>query len=122
MVLRLFNPTPAQEANSLYHVANKLYHQIKATIAAMPIVMPPGAAIAGVYATVDATRGVWKAPANTSLRFIRKPTVAISDDAQENLNVHTTGKSVNAIRSFSGKGILVWERARSPGTTTNGAT
>ena len=25
-----------------------------------------------------------------------------------NLNVHSTGKSVNAIREFSGKGILIW--------------
>ncbi|WP_126247627.1 phage tail sheath family protein [Chitinophaga rhizosphaerae] len=108
MVLRIFNPTPATEQNSLYHVANKLYHQIKNTIADMPVVMPPSSTIAGVYCTVDATRGVWKAPANTSLRFVRKPMVTLSDDAQENLNVHTTGKSVNAIRSFSGKGILVW--------------
>src|SRR5690606_17988716 len=26
----------------------------------------------------------------------------------QDLNVHTTGKSINAIRSFTGKGILVW--------------
>jgi hypothetical protein len=74
----------------------------------MPIVLPPSSTLAGVYATVDSTRGVWKAPANISLRLIRRPTVALDDAAQENLNVHTTGKSVNAIRTFTGKGILVW--------------
>ena len=32
----------------------------------------------------------------------------MDDASQSNLNVHTTGKSVNAIRFFSGKGVLVW--------------
>ena len=108
-VLRILEPADAaEEAMSLYHRANQLYHQIKDAIAAMPMVLPPSPAIAGVYATVDSTRGVWKAPANISLRFVRRPSVLLDDADQENLNVHTTGKSVNAIRSFIGKGILVW--------------
>ncbi|RPD38903.1 phage tail sheath family protein [Chitinophaga barathri] len=108
-VLRIFEPAnAAAEARSLYHVANKLYHEIKNTITAMPLVLPPSSTIAGIYATVDGTRGVWKAPANVSLRFVRRPMVAVDDASQENLNVHTTGKSVNAIRTFSGKGVLVW--------------
>jgi len=80
----------------------------KNAIAGMPVVMPPSSAVAGIYATVDSTRGVWKAPANISLRFVRRPTVNVDDAIQENLNIHTTGKSVNAIRAFTGKGILVW--------------
>ncbi|GAA0560468.1 phage tail sheath family protein [Chitinophaga japonensis] len=98
----------ADETRSLYHLANNLYHQVKASIAAMPLILPPGSTMAGVYAGIDATRGVWKAPANTSLNFVKRPTVAIDEALQENLNVHTTGKSVNAIRSFTGKGVLVW--------------
>jgi phage tail sheath protein FI len=107
-VLRLFNPAPADEARSLYHLANGLYHQIKSAIAGMPVVMAPGSAIAGVYATVDASRGVWKAPANISLRRVIRPTVILDDSDQEDLNIHGTGKSINAIRSFTGKGVLVW--------------
>jgi phage tail sheath protein FI len=108
-VLRVIEPAnAADESRSLYHRANRLYHQIKDAIAAMPMVLPPSSTIAGVYATVDSTRGVWKAPANISVRLVRRPMVAIDDAAQENLNVHTTGKSVNAIRTFTGKGILVW--------------
>lgn len=108
-VLRVLNPANAtDEARSIYHIANGLYHVIKNTIASMPLVLPPSSAIAGVYATIDATRGVWKAPANYSLRLIRRPTVVIDNPMQDNLNIHTTGKSVNAIRSFTGKGILVW--------------
>ncbi len=71
--------------------------------------MPPCAAIAGVYASVDRDRGVWKAPANVSLNSVIKPAVKISQDQQGEYNVDVNaGKSVNIIRSFTGKGVLVW--------------
>lgn len=108
-VLRIAEPADAtEEGQSLFHVANSLYHDIRASINAMPLVLPPSSTMAGVYARVDSTRGVWKAPANVSLSAVRRPTVAVDDDMQDNLNVHTTGKSVNAIRTFAGKGTLVW--------------
>lgn len=70
--------------------------------------VPPSGAVTGVYASTDRTRGVWKAPANVSLRSISGPAVKLSDRDQESLNVHSTGKSINAIREFTGKGTLVW--------------
>ena len=57
---------------------------------------------------VDSTRGVWKAPANVSLNYVSEPMVKIDDQDQRDMNVTTTGKSVNAVRMFSGKGVLVW--------------
>ena len=57
---------------------------------------------------VDADRGVWKAPANVSLADVSGVAVKLNDQVQEDLNVTTTGKSVNAIRAFTGKGCLVW--------------
>lgn len=71
--------------------------------------LPPSGAVAGVYAKVDNARGVWKAPANESLNSVAGPTVQITAEEQENLNVDAVaGKSVNAIRTFTGKGTLVW--------------
>ena len=70
--------------------------------------MPPSAAMAGLYTMVDSTRGVWKAPANVSVAGVVKPAVEISHADQEDLNVTTQGKSINAIRSFVGEGALVW--------------
>lgn len=70
--------------------------------------MPPGAAIAGIYTMVDNTRGVWKAPANVSINAVTAPTVNITHDEQEDLNVPLSGKSINAIRTFTGEGTLVW--------------
>jgi uncharacterized protein len=70
--------------------------------------LPPSGAIAGIYAQTDATRGVWKAPANVSINGIIGLTSDINDFDQETMNIHETGKSVNAIRKFTGKGFLVW--------------
>jgi len=82
---------------------------IKNAIAGEYIVLPPNAAIAGVYARTDANRGVWKAPANTSLNSVVGVTHLIDHDDQQGLNVDTVaGKSINAIRPFTGKGIMVW--------------
>jgi phage tail sheath protein FI len=70
--------------------------------------LPPAAAMAGVYTSVDNGRGVWKAPANVSLNAVIAPTVSISHAEQEDLNVTTSGKSINAVRAFIGSGVLVW--------------
>jgi len=70
--------------------------------------LPPGAGMAGVYAMVDSSINVAKAPANLSLGSVISPSVQITNDTQEELNLPLSGKAINAIRSFQGKGVLVW--------------
>lgn len=73
------------------------------------VALPPSPLVAGVYVATDQTRGVWKAPANVALNLVTQPVVSISQSQQEALNLDpATGKSVNAIRTFPGKGTLVW--------------
>ena len=89
--------------------ASATYANIKAAVKKEGIIVPPSGAIAGVYAAVDATRGVWKAPANVPLNTVIEPMVTIDNNIQDRLNVDVNGgKSVNAIRTFTGKGTLVW--------------
>ena len=72
-------------------------------------IIPPSGAIAGIYAYVDNNKGVWQAPANISVSSVSAVSEVLSDKDQMNLNVDAnTGKSVNAIRDFSDKGIIVW--------------
>ena len=47
-----------------------VYKAILTGVSSSMTVMPPSGAIAGVYAQVDRTRGVWKAPANVSLNNV----------------------------------------------------
>jgi uncharacterized protein len=90
-------------------VDSATFNKIRAGINKLRVVLPPSSAVAGVYARVDGNRGVWYAPANVSLNYVIKPSVKITNDMQDRLNVDTTsGKSINAIRTFTGKGTLVW--------------
>jgi phage tail sheath protein FI len=57
---------------------------------------------------VDHARGVWKAPANVTMASVISPSVNLTNQDQEDLNVTLQGKSINAIRSFIGEGTLVW--------------
>ena len=85
------------------------YYASKTAIQKISPTMPPTPAAAGIYAKVDGQRGVWKAPANVSVSSVYEVTDFITDAEQDNMNVDTiAGKSVNAIRPFAGKGILVW--------------
>ncbi|HRI69569.1 MAG TPA: phage tail sheath subtilisin-like domain-containing protein [Polyangium sp.] len=102
--------TPApQTLSNIQLTQTALYQQIKTMLAAERVVLPPSAAMAGIYASVDRDRGVWKAPANVSLSAVIGPTKKITEAEQGDLNVDpTAGKSINAIRAFTGKGTLVW--------------
>jgi phage tail sheath protein FI len=85
------------------------YKLIKNNIAGASAVLPPSGAIAGIYARVDSARGVWKAPANESINAVIEPVHQVTADQQSSLNVDTVaGKSINVIRTFTGKGTLVW--------------
>ena len=85
------------------------YNNAKALLARLFMVLPASGAVAGVYAYTDTSRGVWKAPANVSLNKVLEPVVKLDDTGQGPLNVDpTSGKSINALRAFSGKGTLVW--------------
>jgi len=101
-------PATTVKLNTLEASDNALFNRIKAEIGQVPVILPPSSGMAGVYARVDNARGVWKAPANVGMNYVIKPTIHISHEDQEDLNVHGTGKSINAIRTFTGKGTLVW--------------
>lgn len=89
--------------------SSDLYNQAKKLIESKKVVLAPSSTMAGIYAKVDSTSGVFKAPANVGLNYVVAPTVKISHEDQESLNVDPdAGKSINAIRTFTGKGTLVW--------------
>lgn len=92
-----FDPDPSTEASICSAVRTAL------------AVLPPSAAVAGIYAATDRNRSVWKAPANVSLEAVSGLTQNVSAQMQEVLNMGAVaGKPINGIRSFPGKGYLVW--------------
>ena len=109
-VLSLFSAAEflASEAEKQLFARHPVFGDIVSQVTRTMVLLPPSGAVAGVYAAVDRTRGVWKAPANVSLADVSAVAVKVNDQMQENLNVTSTGKSVNVIRAFTGKGILIW--------------
>jgi phage tail sheath protein FI len=86
-----------------------VYSQVRSLVDAAKMTLPPSGAIAGLYAENDRTRGVWKAPANVGVSMAVAPAVPITNDLQDGLNIDpNTGRSVNVVRSFFGKGTMVW--------------
>jgi phage tail sheath protein FI len=105
----VINARATVNLNTLITSNTAIYNFVKTELKKYFVKLPPSGAVAGVYAATDTNRGVWKAPANVSLADVIEPVVRIDNAHQENLNMDSsTGKSINAIRSFAGKGTLVW--------------
>lgn len=98
-----------QYNNSLYN-SNSDYANLMNAIGNAVNVLPPASAMAGIYTLYDNTYGVWESPANVNIIGAVSPMVVINDDSQASLNVDALGgKSINAIRSFYGRGpAMVW--------------
>lgn len=105
-VSALENYVMEEESNLISNIP--LFSVIVSKLSQSMNTVPPSGAVAGIYAQTDATRGVWKAPANVSVNGIIGLADDINDKDQENMNIHETGKSINAIRKFTGRGNLVW--------------
>jgi phage tail sheath protein FI len=103
------NPLSRQQLQDALLAANPIYGQIMQGVLKLANTLPPSGAMAGVYTTNDNMTGVWKAPANISIIGAQSLPINLSNAQQDNLNIDAvSGKSVNAIRSFPGQGILIW--------------
>jgi hypothetical protein len=68
------------------------------------VYVPPSGHIAGVWARTDETRGVWKAPANDTIRGVLDIERTVTQNEQSLLNPI----GINCIRPFGTRGIRIW--------------
>jgi hypothetical protein len=78
------------------------------------VVVPPSGFVAGVFARVDGSRGVHKAPANETVAGITGLAYTINAREQASYNV----RGINCVRDFGGRGIRIWG-ARTLSTLSN---
>jgi phage tail sheath protein FI len=71
-----------------------------------PVLAPPSGFAAGMYARIDARRGVWKAPAGTEANVTGAVGLArvVTDAEQDTLNPI----GLNVVRFFPSSGIVLW--------------
>jgi uncharacterized protein len=86
----------------------ELYNSVKDELTTLTVTLPPSAAVAGAFVRTDKASGVWKAPANVSLNYVIGLSHQITGNENGMMNTDISGKSVNAIRFFPGRGILIW--------------
>ncbi|MBA53172.1 MAG: phage tail protein [Pseudomonadales bacterium] len=102
-------PRRNSQLNNALINASRTYQLIMDILLEDANCLPPSGAMAGVYTVNDNERGVWNAPANTSIVGAVDLPIKLNDAQQADLNVDAvSGKSINAIRFFNGQGILVW--------------
>ncbi|TGD76184.1 hypothetical protein E4634_01150 [Mangrovimicrobium sediminis] len=94
---------------ALYHPWLTIPEPLPANLASirqMPI--PPSGHMMGIYARVDNTRGVHKAPANEVVRGITGLTRSLNQREQDILNPFP--RNINVVRDFreSNRGLRVW--------------
>ena len=94
--------------HNLLYQNSPLYKEVVTEIRNILNLLPPSAAMAGIFTMVDNERGVWKAPANVPVNQVVSLSRILTNTEQEDLNVTMNGKSINAIRYFTGEGIKVW--------------
>lgn len=108
---KIENATTNEEISSLQStlkVVSPKLNSILSEMAESLNLLPPSTGMAGIYAMVDSSINIAKAPANLSLGSVISPSVQITNKTQEELNLPLNGKAINAIRTFQGKGVLVW--------------
>ncbi len=110
-LINAFSETPGmepQKADAILQNLSISYRLLLSEIMADMNLIAPAAGMAGIYTTVDNNQGVWVAPANISIQSTISPSIKIDSATQEILNAPINGKSICAIRAFTGMGNLVW--------------
>jgi uncharacterized protein len=95
--------------NYLQNNRPSIYSEIISAINGYRVTINPSGTMAGIYARVDNSKGVWQAPANVGVRNVIGPAVLVTNEQQGSFNIDSlSGKSINVIRNFTGRGTVVW--------------
>jgi phage tail sheath protein FI len=89
---------------ALYYPWIKVDNPLASNGADTEVLVPPSGHIAGVWARVDASRGVWKAPANETIAGCLDVEYPVTKAEQSLLNPI----GINCIRPFGARGIRIW--------------
>jgi phage tail sheath protein FI len=101
---------PTSTYSVLYYpwveMANPLYHPDKAPDRNKTVKIPPSALAAGMWAKIDAKRGVWKAPAGVEARLTGAAGLEFAVENLEQDQLNPLG--VNCIRKLPNFGSVFW--------------
>jgi phage tail sheath protein FI len=102
------DPKDVKALHQMLSVVSPRYQRVMKEILLKVNIVPPSGAMAGVYTRIDNAQGVFWAPANTTILSAVKPTINITDEDQQDLNVPLDGKAINALRMIPNRGLMIW--------------
>lgn len=104
--IEAFGLTPSSYAVCYYPWVKVPNPFVASNPLAPTLTVPPSAFAAGVWSRVDATRGVWKAPAGveTALNGVAGLEFDVGDGEQDRLNP----AGINCLRKLPGFGPVIW--------------
>lgn len=101
-------PSRASKYAAYYHP----WLRITSPLTQLPMEIPPGGHVTGIYARSDIERGVHKAPANEIIRGLyfdpQDPTAGLKIQVTKADQDMLNPRGVNVLRYFTGRGNLVW--------------
>lgn len=108
LAIKDHRPLPRASKYSAYYYP---WIEVRHPVKGIPVLIPPGGHLAGIYARTDIERGVHKAPANELIRGLD-----LGPDGKGGLQVQVpkgqqdllNPRGVNVLRYFPGRGNLVW--------------
>ncbi len=77
-------------------------------VTSLPYEIPPSGTIAGIFASTDLTRGVWKAPAGLATTLTNVNDVVARGQMTDHRQGVLNPLGVNCIRNFPAVGPVVW--------------
>ncbi|MGH1575829.1 phage tail sheath family protein [Planktotalea sp.] len=108
-----------KRAAAILESISETYQRVMSALLARINLIPPCGAMAGIWAHMDNTVGVHEAPANVGIVSAIGLSVEISAEQQHDMNAPLNGRAINVIRSFPGRGILVWGARTLDGNSTD---
>lgn len=81
--------------------------------------LPACGAVAGVYARIDATRGLWKAPAGLEAGIVGVS--GLSANTDDVVSGRLNPRGVNVLRAFPAAGVVAWGARTLAGDDASGA-
>ena len=95
--------------NYLQNSRPSIYSEVISGLNGFRVTLNPSGTMAGIYARVDNSKGVWQAPANVGVQNVIGPAVLVTNEQQGSFNIDSlSGKSINVIRNFTGRGTIPW--------------
>lgn len=90
---------------ALRHTDRALHDRVADTLAGLPLLLPPAAAVAGLLAASELAHGIWQPGSEQPLNSVERVAIDVDDRVQRRLANRVGSSSINTLRHFPELGV-----------------